>query len=67
VSRPQPPAPKAEALRALEHIRGLLGRPLDGLELTLAQAALAHAVQCVTDIPVLTRVRRKAAPEEATS
>lgn len=58
------PSPKREALRAVATLRGMLGRPLDGLELALANSTADYLADQIAAIHEVQRVRKATAPAE---
>lgn len=54
------PGPREEANKAIDHVIGVLDRPLDALGVKLAKATLEHAKEQVALIQEVKRHRRPA-------
>ena len=58
------PSHRDEAVKAIEHVLGMLTGPLEPLQRRIAAATLEHAKENVLAIEEIKRPRRKAAAEE---
>ena len=58
MARDKKPTPKAEALRAIDHVVAQLSKPLDDLGLRQLKGAMEYAREQVEAIQEVARVRR---------